>query len=69
MADDYVDDVYFSRKDAHREATEPKPVYKNGIKEIVFIDEPMAIDSSSVQHNDTISNAARVKAEKSKAEK
>lgn len=43
-ADDYIDDIYFTPSDAHREATAPKPKYKDGMKEIIFIED-------SVPHN------------------
>ena len=45
----YIDDIYYTPSDAHREANEVKPKYKNGMKEIIFID-----DSIPPEQNDTI---------------
>ncbi len=48
-ADDYIDDIYYSKSDAHREAFEPKPRYKDGAKEIIFIE-----DTIPQQTTDTV---------------
>lgn len=46
FADDYIDDIYFTPSDAHREATAPKPKYKDGMKEIIFIEDSVPQNTS-----------------------
>lgn len=48
---EYIDDIYYTPTDAHREANELKPHYKKGMKEIIFID-----DTVSSELQDTITS-------------
>lgn len=48
-ADDYIDDIYYNKSDAQRDAAAPQPRYKNGAKEIIFIE-----DSIPQQNTDTV---------------
>ncbi len=50
-ADDYIDDIYYSPSMDTRKSSEPQPNYKNGMKEIIFIED------DSTQSADTVSQS------------